>query len=194
MIEGDDAAQQVVRFAAYHVLIAAPRRDERVSIGPKTLSGFGYKGHVFWDTELFVVPPLILSQPELARNLLMYRYHLLPGARKKARDNGYEGAMYPWESTDTGEETTPQWSNPQPDGTRIRIWTGDSEQHIGTDIAYAILMYWRWTGDDDFIRQHGAEMVLDTAVFWGSRVEARNGRYEISQQIGPVRQAQRAEG
>ncbi len=184
-IDGDEEAQQVVRFAAYHILIAAPRHDERVGIGPKTLSGLGYKGHVFWDTDLFIVPPLILTQPELARNLLMYRYHLLPGARKKARDNGYEGAMYPWESTDTGEETTPQWSNPQPDGTRIRIWTGDREQHISTDIAYAILMYWRWAGDDEFICKYGAEIVLDTAVFWGSRVEAKNDRYEISQQIGP---------
>jgi kojibiose phosphorylase len=184
-IDGDEQAQQVVRFATYHLLIAAPRHDDRVSISPKTLSGLGYKGHVFWDTELFIVPPLILTQPKIARNLLMYRYHLLPGARKKARDNGYEGAMYPWESTDTGEETTPQWTNPLPDGTRIRIWTGDSEQHISTDIAYAILMYWRWTGDNEFMSRYGTEIVLDTAVFWASRVEAKNERYEISQQIGP---------
>lgn len=184
-IEGDDYAQFALRFVMYHVLIAAPRQDERVSIGAKTLSGLGYKGHVFWDTELFILPPLTLTQPQLARNLLMYRYHNLPGARHKARANGYEGAMYPWESTDTGEETTPQWSDPQPDGTRIRIWTGDSEQHISTDIAYAALQYWRWTGDDEFLKQYGAEIVLDTAVFWGSRVEHTNGRYEISQQIGP---------
>lgn len=184
-IEGDDHAQLALRFATYHILIPAPRHDDQVSIGAKTLSGLGYKGHVFWDTELFILPPLTFTQPQLARNLLMYRYHRLSGARQKARDNGYEGAMFPWESTDTGLETTPQWSDPQPDGSRIRIWTGDSEQHISTDIAYAILQYWRWTGDDDFLLNHGAEIVLDTAVFWGSRVEARNGRYELSQQIGP---------
>lgn len=184
-IEGDDTAQFALRFVLYHILIAAPRQDERVSIGAKTLSGFGYKGHVFWDTELFILPPLTLTQPHLARNLLMYRYHNLPGARSKAKANGYEGAMFPWESTDTGEETTPQWSEVQPDGSRIRIWTGDSEQHISTDIAYGVLQYWRWTGDDDFLRRFGAEIVLDTAVFWGSRVEAKSGRYEISQQIGP---------
>lgn len=184
-IDGDDDAQFAIRFVMYHILIAAPRHDDRVSIGAKTLSGFGYKGHVFWDTELFILPPLTLTQPQLARNLLMYRYHNLPGARHKAQANGYDGAMFPWESTDTGEETTPQWSDPQPDGTRIRIWTGDSEQHISTDIAYAVLQYWRWTGDDTFITQYGAEIVLDTAVFWGSRVEHKNGRYEISQQIGP---------
>lgn len=185
IIEGDDECQLALRFTQYHVLIASPRHDERVSIGAKTLSGMGYKGHVFWDTELFIVPPLVLTQPSLARNLLMYRFHNLAGARRKARDNGYEGAMYPWESTDTGEETTPQWSDIQPDGSRIRIWTGDNEQHISTDIAYAIMRYWRWTGDNDFLIDHGAEMILDTAVFWGSRVEAQSGRFELSQQIGP---------
>ncbi len=185
LIEGDDECQLALRFTTYHILIAAPRHDENVSIGAKTLSGLGYKGHVFWDTELFALPPLTLTQPQLARNLLMYRYHRLPGARHKAQANGYEGAMFPWESTDTGEETTPQWSDPQPDGTRIRIWTGDSEQHISTDIAYGVWQYWHWTGDDDFLKRYGAEIILDTAVFWGSRVEERNGRYEISQQIGP---------
>lgn len=184
-IEGDDNAQLALRFATYHILIPSPRHDDKVSVGAKTLSGLGYKGHVFWDTELFLLPPLTFTQPQLARNLLMYRYHRLAGARQKARENGYEGAMFPWESTDTGLETTPQWSDPQPDGTRIRIWTGDSEQHISTDIAYAVLQYWRWTGDDDFLLNYGAEIVLDTAVFWGSRVEARNGRYELTQQIGP---------
>jgi trehalose/maltose hydrolase-like predicted phosphorylase len=184
-IDGDEESQRALRFTTYHVLIAAPRSDERVSIGAKTLSGLGYKGHVFWDTELFCVPPLILTHPRLARNLLLYRYHNLHGARTKARLNGYEGAMFPWESTDTGEETTPQWSDPQPDGTRIRIWTGDSEQHISTDIAYAVDKYWRWTGDDEFLIRYGAELILDTAVFWGSRVEEKNGRFEISQQIGP---------
>ncbi len=184
-IEGDDDCQLALRFTTYHILIAAPRHDDRVSVGAKTLSGLGYKGHVFWDTELFLLPPLTLTQPEIAHNLLMYRYHNLQGARNKAKANGYEGAMFPWESTDTGEETTPQWSDPQPDGTKIRIRTGDSEQHISTDIAYAVMQFWRFTGDDEFIKKYGAEIVLDTAVFWGSRVEHKNGRYEISQQIGP---------
>lgn len=185
VIEGDDDSQVTIRFTQYHILIAAPRHSDTVSIGAKTLSGLGYKGHVFWDTELFILPPLTVAHPQIARNLLMYRYHNLPGARTKAKVNGYEGAMFPWESTDTGEETTPQWSDVQPDGSRIRIWTGDSEQHISTDITYGILQYWRWSGDDDFLRKYGAEIVLDTAVFWGSRVEAKNDRYEISQQIGP---------
>lgn len=185
VIDGDEECQRALRFTIYHILIAAPRHDERVSIGAKTLSGFGYKGHVFWDTELFSLPPLTLTQPQVARNLLMYRYHNLQGARNKAQANGYEGAMFPWESTDTGEETTPQWSDVQPDGSRIRIWTGDSEHHISTDIAYATHQFWRYTGDDAWFTQYGAELILDTAVFWGSRVEDKGSRYEISQQIGP---------
>lgn len=185
VIEGDDWAQTALRFSIYHLLVAAPQHDDDVSIGAKTLSGLGYKGHVFWDTELFILPLLTLTQPKIARNLLMYRYKRLDGARRKAREIGCEGALFPWESTDTGEETTPQWSDPQPDGSRIRIWTGDSEQHIGTDIAYAILAYWRWTGDDEFLCKYGAEMVLDTAIFWESRVELKGARYEISRQIGP---------
>lgn len=185
-IEGDEAAQIGTRFTTYHILIAAPQQDDDVSIGAKTLSGLGYKGHVFWDTELFMLPPFTLTMPQIARNMLMYRYKRLDGARQKAREAGFAGAMFPWESTDIGVETTPQWSDPlPPDNERIRIWTGDNEQHISTDIAYAVLQYWQWTGDDDFLIQYGAEIVLDTAVFWASRVEEMNGRYEIHDQIGP---------
>ncbi|MBI5931938.1 MAG: glycoside hydrolase family 65 protein [Chloroflexi bacterium] len=185
-IEGDEIAQRAVRFCTYHFLIASPTHEERVSIGAKTLSGHGYKGHIFWDTELFILPPVTLAQPDLARRLLMYRYHNLAGARRKAAEGGYQGAMFPWESTDTGEETTPRWV-PGLDGNPIRIWTGDNEQHISTDIAYAVLQYWRWTGEEEWFRQYGAEIVLDTAKFWGSRVEYNQalGRYEIHQQIGP---------
>lgn len=188
VIEGDEVAQRAVRFNLYHILIAAPREDERVSIGAKSLSGHGYKGHVFWDTELFMLPPLTLSAPELSRRLLMYRYHNLPGARAKAREGGYAGAMFPWESTDTGEETTPRWADEiDSSGQRIRIWTGDNEQHISTDITYAVLQFWRWTGDDAWFAKYGAEIVLDTARFWDSRVEynAEQERYELRMQIGP---------
>lgn len=186
-IEGDEYAQLAIRFATYHMLIVAPYHDERVSIGAKTLSGPGYKGHIFWDTELFMLPVFTLSNPQVARNLLMYRYHNLPGARAKAAEAGYKGAMFPWESTDTGLETTPRWTLPDDKGNRIRIWTGDHEQHISSDIAYATLQYWQWTGDDEFMRDYGAEIILDTAVFWGSRAEwnAEKGRYELSLQIGP---------
>ncbi|MCS7283429.1 MAG: beta-phosphoglucomutase, partial [Anaerolineae bacterium] len=104
VIEGDDRAQQAVRHSLFQLLIAAPRHDDRVSIPAKTLSGFGYRGHVFWDTDIFILPFFTFTRPEIARNLLMYRYHTLPGARRKAQRHGYEGAMYAWESADTGDE------------------------------------------------------------------------------------------
>ena len=187
VIKGDELAQLAIRFVTYHLLIAAPRHNEYVSIGAKTLSGFGYKGHVFWDTELFMLPPFTFSRPEIAHNLLMYRYHNLEGAREKAAEAGYLGAMFPWESTDTGRETTPRWTLPGKDGNRIRIWTGDHEQHISSDIAYAVWQYWQWTADDEFFASYGAELILDTAVFWESRVEWNEVQqcYELHEQIGP---------
>ena len=168
-IEGDDEADLALRYSLFQLLIAAPRQDDRVSIAAKSLSGFGYRGHAFWDTEIFVLPFFTYTLPEIARNLLMYRYHTLPGARRKAKGSGYEGAMFAWESAATGDETTPRWV-PSPNSSElIRIWCGDIEHHITADIAYAVMQYWQVTGDQDFMRDYGAEIVLDAARFWGSR-------------------------
>lgn len=187
LIEGDDEAQRAVRFGLFHLLAAAPREDEYVSLGPKTLSGFAYRGHVFWDTEVFMLPFFTLTQPGLARNLLMYRYHTLPGARRNAAANGFAGAQYAWESADTGDEVTPTWVPRQNQRDPVRIWTGDLELHISSDVAFAVWQYWQATGDDSFLSDYGAEIILDTAVFWSSRVEwnAEKGRYEITNVIGP---------
>ena len=187
IIEGCPQDQLAVRYNLFQIIIAAPRRDDQVSIPPKTLSGFAYRGHVFWDTEIFIVPFFIHTWPEVARCLLGYRYHTLPAARRKAEEMGLEGAMYPWESGATGREVTPKWV-PGPRGEElVRIWAGDIEQHITSDVAYAVWRYWRATGDDAWMRDYGAEIMLDTAVFWGSRVEydARRGRYLITDVIGP---------
>jgi beta-phosphoglucomutase len=187
IIEGDPVAQQALRYNLFQMLIAAPRHDDRVSIGAKTLSGFGYRGHVFWDTELFVLPFFIYTQPALARNMLRYRHHTLPGARRKALQGGYEGAMYSWESAGTGDEVTPRWV-PGPQGEKlVRIWTGDIQLHISADVARGVWNYWRVTGDDEWMRRYGVEIILDTAVFWGSRVEenAERGRFELHDVIGP---------
>lgn len=189
IIEGDDQAQLAIRFYLYQLLIAAAQHDDRVSIGAKTLSGLGYRGHVFWDTEIFILPFFIYTRPDLARNMLMYRYHTLPGARRKAAGNGYSGAQYAWESAATGDEVTPTWV-PSFDGKGlVRIWTGDIEIHITADVAYAILQYWSATGDDAFMRDYGAEIVLDTARFWGDRAEPEEQdgrrRYAIRNVIGP---------
>jgi trehalose/maltose hydrolase-like predicted phosphorylase len=93
-IEGDDEADLALRYNLFQLLVAAPRHDERVSVPARALSGFGYRGHVFWDTDVFVLPFFTYTRPAIARNLLMYRYHTLPGARRKALENGYEGAMF----------------------------------------------------------------------------------------------------
>lgn len=190
-IVGDDEAQLATRYMIFQLLIAAPRDDEYVSIGAKTLSGFGYRGHVFWDTEIFILPFFTFTQPQIARNLLLYRYHTLGGARRKAQESGYKGAQYPWESAMTGDEVTPRWV-PAPVGhadgqQQVRVWTGDIELHISSDIAYAVWQYWRATGDDVFMIRHGAEMILDTAVFWGCRIEWNDEteHYELTNVIGP---------
>jgi beta-phosphoglucomutase len=187
VIEGDLEAQRAVRYNLFQLLIAAPWKDDRVSIGAKSLSGFGYRGHTFWDTELFVLPFFTFTQPDVARNLLNYRYHSLEGARRKAAELGFEGAMVAWESADTGEEVTPRWV-PLPGHTElVRIWTGDIEHHISADVAYGVWSYWRTSGDDAWMRRYGAEILLDTAVFWGSRVEENpeTGEFELTDVIGP---------
>jgi len=185
-IEGDDEADLAVRFSLFQLLIAAPRKKDRVSIPAKTLSGFGYHGHVFWDTEIFILPFFTFTQPALARNLLMYRYHTLPGARRKAQQSGYQGAQFAWESATTGDESTPRWV-PLPDGNLIRIWCGDIEHHITADVAYAIDQYWQGTGDDAFMKDYGAEVVFEAARFFASRVEWDEVRqsYHIDDVIGP---------
>ncbi len=187
VIEGDVRAQLAVRYNLFQLLIAAPRHNDRVSIPAKTLSGFGYRGHVFWDTEIFILPFFIYTQPAIARNLLSYRYHTLPGARRKAAYYGYKGAMFAWESADTGDEVTPRWASPNdPYAEDIRIWCRDREIHISADVAYGAWYYWKATGDDEWMRDCGAELILDTAVFWRSRVEwnTKQERYEIREVIG----------
>lgn len=186
-VDGDDEAQLALRFNIFQLLIAAPRHTENASIGAKTMSGYGYRGHVFWDTEIFILPLFIYTHPEIARNLLMYRYHNLTGARAKALANGFEGAQFPWESAATGVEVTPIWIPHFQDPTRfVRIWTGDLEIHITADVAYAVLQYWNVTGDDAWMRDYGAELVLDGATFWGSRARLEeDGCYHFRDVIGP---------
>ena len=188
VIEGDEEAQKAMRFNIFQLLSTAPRQDEHVNIGAKMLSGYGYRGHSFWDTEIFMLPFFIYTRPEIARNLLSYRWHNLPGARTKARANGFQGAQYPWESAGTGDEVTPTWVPDPEDRTKlIRIWTGDIEIHISADIAYAVWQYWQSTGDDTFLLERGAGIILETARFWSSRVEwnPERRRFEISDIVGP---------
>lgn len=185
VIDGDDAMQQALRFAVYHLTSAANPEDERVSIGARALTGDAYLGHVFWDTEIYLLPFYTVVWPEAARALLMYRFHTLPGARTKAARLGFKGALYAWESADTGDETTPE-RVVAGDGALVHILTGRMEHHISADIAYAVWQYWRATGDDDFFLRAGAEILLETARFWASRAVAEaDGRRHIRHVIGP---------
>jgi kojibiose phosphorylase len=188
IIEGDEEAQISLRFNLFQMLIAAPRHDDRVNIGAKTLSGFGYRGHAFWDTELFMLPLFTYTAPHIARNLLNYRYNTLPAARGKAKENGYEGAWFAWESAETGEEVTPTWIPDFHDKKKLaRVWTGDLAIHISTDVALGAYQYWQATGDDAWYAERGAELILDTAKFFASRAEwkPQAGRYEYNDVIGP---------
>ena len=185
VIEGDDELQQALRFAAYHLTSAANPEDDHVSIGARALTGDAYLGHVFWDTEIYLLPFYTAVWPEAARALLTYRFHTLPSARAKAAHFGFKGALYAWESADTGTETTPE-RVVGADGAQVDILTGRMEHHISADIAYAVWQYWRATGDDDFFLRVGAEILHETARFWASRAVAEgDGRRHIRHVIGP---------
>ena len=185
-IGGDEGLQRALRFALYHLLIAAPPEDIDVSIAPKALSGEWYQGHVFWDTEIFMLPFFVYAQPRLAKQLLLYRARRLEQARERAVDQGYRGALWPWESADSGMEETPDtWVNF--DGTVLPVYNAKREHHIACDIVYGIHLYHVHTGDEEFMLGYGLPMVLETARFWASRVSynADSDFYEIKLVIGP---------
>ena len=185
----EDDAQVAVRFALYHLQIMVRKEDNRVGIGAKALSGEGYKGHSFWDTETFIFPYFQMTEPEVARTLLEFRYKGLYGARKKAKENGYKGAMYPWEAAwiSDGEVTPYVIGVNVHTGESMICLTGVIEQHITSDIIFALWQYYTATGDQDFMDRYGYEMIIETARFWNSRLEwiEESGRYEIRDVIGP---------
>ncbi|HEY2753206.1 HAD-IA family hydrolase, partial [Phenylobacterium sp.] len=185
VIDGDDDLQRAVRFAVYHLTSAANPEDDRVSVGARALTGDAYLGHVFWDTEIYLLPFYTAVWPEAARALLMYRFHTLPAARAKAARSGFKGALYAWESADTGRETTPEHVVGA-NGEQIQILCGVMEQHVSADIAHAVWRYWSASGDDGFFLSAGAEIVLETARFWASRaVPEADGKRHIRHVIGP---------
>lgn len=185
-IDGDCKANKALRFNIFHLMSTANIFDPGVGIAAKALHGEGYKGHVFWDMEIFMLPFFIYTNPQAARTLLMYRYRLLEAAKENAAKNGYRGAQYPWESADTGKEETPDWCYGF-DGSIIEVLTGNMEIHITSDVAFAVYEYYRATGDNDFMINYGIEMFIETARFWSSRCEYDKelDRYEINNVIGP---------
>lgn len=173
VIDGDEQAQRDVRFALYH-LYAFAREGTAYSLSPMGLSGLGYNGHVFWDTELWMYPPLLVMQPEIARSLLEYRFERLEAAKQNAFSHGYKGAMFPWESSADGTEDTPVWA-----------LTGPFQHHITGCIGWAFWKYYQVTKDKTFLAERAYPMLKEVADFWASRVERKGpGQYEINNVIG----------
>lgn len=185
-IEGDDKMQKAMRFNIFHLMSTPNPYDDRVNIGPKLMHGEEYGGHAYWDTELFCLPFFTWVFPKIARNLVNYRGHLLDAARRNARDNGYLGAKYPWESADTGDEECPSWSV-EYDGTCTRCYVADYEHHVTSAVAFGLVDYVRVTGDRSLFEEFGLELLLETARFWSSRMvwSDKKQAYEILQVTGP---------
>lgn len=172
-IEGDDNAQRIVRFALFN-LYSSCRGGSRLSIPPMGLSLQGYNGHIFWDTELWMYPPMLLLNQDIARSMLDYRFDRLPAARKKALAYGYRGAMFPWESDDSGEEATP-----------THALTGPFEHHITADIGIACWNYYCVTRDMRWLQREGYPLLKEIADFWASRVTRnQDGSYSIHNVTG----------
>jgi len=173
-IEGNPDDQISIRFSIYHLLIAGPGDDSRVSIAAKSLTGAGYRGMVFWDTDIHMTPFFIFTQPEMARNLALFRYHTLDGAREKAAQYGFRGASYPWETGVSGREETEKW---------LKLIT--HQAHITADVAFALQQYVDATGDLAFYEDYAAEVLIDTARFWMSKMVADGDGFAIPDAGGP---------
>ena len=161
-IEIDGASPEeeaAVSFAQYHLLGMMPWHSTDCCIAAKGLTGEGYKGHVFWDAEIFILPFFQYVFPQAARNLLEFRYKGLDGAREKAEAYGYKGAMYPWEAAVTGREETPLYAALNiHTGKANKVWSGIKEHHVTADIAYAVWQYYSVTGDRAFMERFGYEI------------------------------------
>ena len=184
-IDGDPMAQRALRFAAYHLIGAIDPEGDLGSVPARGLTGLGYGGHVFWDTEVFAFPFYLFTHPASARAVLAYRYRTLPHARARAATLGYSGALFAWESADTGEDTTPS-SGALSNGARVPILTAAQELHISADVAWATWRYFEVTGDMEFLVEQGVELLVETARFWASRVrEDAAGHFHIDAVMGP---------
>ena len=174
-IKGNEALQQGLHFNLFHIIQSAGR-DGKTGMGAKGLSGEGYEGHYFWDTEMYVLPVLVYTEPEVAKRLLDYRFRTLDQARERARILGHEkGALYPWR-TINGEEASTYYP------------LGTAQYHINADISYALSLYLQVTGDVEYLKEKGAEILIETARVWadvGSFAECKGGKYCICDVTGP---------
>lgn len=199
-IGGDGDAQYALRYSIYHLLAIAPSHSDRTSIPARGLSAQVYKGAIFWDTEVFMLPFFLHTNPDLARNLVRYRIHTLDGARRKAAEYGYRGAYYAWESQDTGDDACTHYAfNDVFTGRPMRTYFRDKQVHISADVARAVWLYYQSTGDESILLDGGggvtpgapsptgAEVILECARFFVSHAyyKPEKDRYEIIDVTGP---------
>lgn len=172
MIEGNKLLREGIHYNIYQ-LLQAVGKDKFSNISAKGLSGEGYEGHYFWDTEIYMFPFYLLTQPEIAKNLLLYRYGILKDAKTNAKMLGHKsGALFPWRTITGGE-----CSGFFPAGT--------AQYHINADIAYSFIKYYQITGDIDFTREYGAEVMFETARLWMDTGHFKNGIFSIEAVTGP---------
>ncbi len=172
VIEGDQQIQEGIRFNLYH-LLQSVGKDPVSNIAAKGLSGEGYEGHYFWDTEIYIFPVFLMTQPDIAKNLLMHRYSILDHARKRAKEMGHEkGALFPWR-TITGIESSAFFP------------AGTAQYHISADIAYSYVQYYLATKDEDFMKRYMAEVLFETARLWIAAGHMQNGEFRIDSVTGP---------
>ena len=169
-ITGDPELQRVVRSMLFYLLCSADA-GTRLGIPPMGLSGAGYYGHIFWDSDTWMFPSLLVTHPDVARSLVSFRARTLPAARANAQANGYRGAMYPWEADERGRETTPHFA----------AQNARSEIHVTGDVALAQWQYYLVTGDSAWLSREGYPVIRETADFWISRatLDSTNGQYHI---------------
>jgi trehalose/maltose hydrolase-like predicted phosphorylase len=170
VVKGDDQFQKVIRSMMFY-LFCSVDENTNFSIPPMGLATSGYYGHIFWDADTYMFPPLLLMHPEMAKSLVMFRVHALDAAKENAKKNKYKGAMFPWESDEEGEETTPFFA----------YQNALQENHINGDVAFAQWQYFIATKDTNWLREYGSEVIEETANFWISRVHYNEDkdRYEI---------------
>ncbi|MBK1812103.1 glycoside hydrolase family 65 protein [Clostridium sp. YIM B02505] len=171
-IEGDEKLHQGLKYNLYQ-LLQAVGKDEKSNITAKGLSGEGYEGHYFWDTEIYILPFFTLCYPQLAKSLLRYRYNILDAARERALEMGHKkGAAYPWR-TIIGKECSSYFP------------AGTAQYHINGDIAYSYVQYYLATGDFDFVKEFGAEVIFETARIWLEIGHFHKGLFKIDAVTGP---------
>ncbi|UUD35631.1 glycoside hydrolase family 65 protein [Mycoplasmopsis caviae] len=197
-IEGDEQSKYdalALKFSIFHLNNFVPKNSTNLNVGAKGLSGEGYQGHTYWDTEFFINPNYLFTRPGVVKRLLTYRYKGIKEARNKAfetkqrnEESRLLGAQYPWEMAwPTDGEVCPYWG--QTDvvtGEQVPIASRRQEIHVSADIAYAVYQYYHFTNDEEFMKKMGYEMIIDTAYFYTNRAEIQpDGSYEIKDVMGP---------